>query len=242
MYGVPSALCQWMVWVSCLESVQPSTSVWPGSSTSGHDPAQLLTREHVHVLRLVGRHQVPVAVGLAAPGGVEVGQAEGVAVLVGDHARLVDRGLGVDVVGADRGRTPCSRRAWSVVMSVYVGRRCSSSGRPSRSLSWSSRGEAGQPGRRVGVVGLQRRRVRPHVVVGGVGVGAAGRTELRRAVAAAAGEDDHEEVDDAVLVGVVVGVVDLRVGDRRRVEDRACRSGRRPSRCPGARRHRRRSR
>ena len=46
-------------------------------------------------------HQVPVAVGLAVAGGVEVGQAERVAVLVADDAGLVDRALGVDVVRAD---------------------------------------------------------------------------------------------------------------------------------------------
>ena len=58
-----------------------------------------------------------------------------------------------------------------------------------------------------------RRIGRPRV---GVGQVAAGNAQLRRAVATAAGEDGHEEVHDPVLVGVVVGVVDLRVGDRDR--------------------------
>ena len=62
----------------------------------------------------------------------------------------------------------------------------------------------------VGVGVLQVRRVRPDVVVEPAG--------LRCAVAAQAREDHHEEVDDAVLVGVVAVVVDLRIGDRRGVE------------------------
>ena len=66
----------------------------------------------------------------------------------------------------------------------------------------------------VGVAVLQVRRVRPDVVVGRHAV------ELRVAVAAEAREDHHEEVDDAVLVGVVAVVVDLRVGDLGGVEDR----------------------
>ena len=203
--------------VGVLLGVRPAVDLGPtGLEHLGHDPAELLAREHVHVLRLVGRHQVPVAVGLAVPGGVEVGQAEGVAVLVGDHARLVDRGLGVDVVGAD----PDEHLVVGGRGGLLRVRRVRPVERPALEvLELVVRGEAGQAGHRVGVVGLQRRGVRPHVVVGGVGVGAAGRAELRRAVAAAAGEDDHEEVDDAVLVRVVVGVVDLRVGDGRRVED-----------------------
>src|SRR4029079_6877479 len=75
-------------------------------------------------------------------------------------------------------------------------------------------GEAGQAGHRVGVVVLQRGGVRPDVVVGRARVVTARDRELGGTVAAAAGEDGHEEVDHAVLVGVVVGVVDLRVGDR----------------------------
>ena len=54
--------------------------------------------------------------------------------------------------------------------------------------------------------------MRPDVVVGR-------HLGLRGAVAAGAGEDHHEEVHDAVLVGVVGVVVDLVVGDQRRVID-----------------------
>ncbi len=54
--------------------------------------------------------------------------------------------------------------------------------------------------------------MRPDVVVAAADLGIA--------VAAEAGEDHHEEVDDAVLVGVVGVVVDLRIGDLRGVEDR----------------------
>ncbi len=42
-------------------------------------------------------------------------------------------------------------------------------------------------------------------------------------MATTAGEDGHEEVDDAVLVGVEVGVVDLRVGDHGGVVDQLAR-------------------
>jgi len=55
--------------------------------------------------------------------------------------------------------------------------------------------------------------VRPDVVVRRDAV------DLGVPVAAEAREDRHEEVDDAVLVGVVVVVVDLRVGDLGGVED-----------------------
>ena len=153
--------------VGVLLGVRPVVDVGlTGLEHLGHDPAELLAREHVHVLRLVGRHQVPVAVGLAVPGGVEVGQAERVAVLVGDHARLVDRGLGVDVVGAD----PDEHLVVGGRGGLLRVRRVRPVERPALEvLELVVRGEAGQAGHRVGVVGLQRRGVRPDVVVGGVG-------------------------------------------------------------------------
>ncbi len=200
-------------------------SVRGGVEHLRHHPAELLAAEGVDVVRLVGRHQVPVTVGLPAAGRVEVRQAERVAVLVRDDRRMVDGRLGVEVVGADAdvdlervARVGGRHRRVAVVgvperlvlevLELVVGR------------------EAGQAGDRVGVVELQARRVRPDVVVGTVGLAgvrvgqvAARDAELGRAVAAAAGEDGHEEVHDAVLVGVVVGVVDLGVGDRGRVHD-----------------------
>ena len=54
--------------------------------------------------------------------------------------------------------------------------------------------------------------MRPDVVAGVGGLAAAGHAELGGTVAAAALEDDLEEVDDAVLVGVEVAVVDVGVG------------------------------
>ena len=188
----------------------------------GHHPAELLAGEDVHVLRLVGRHQVPVAVGLPAAGGVEVGKAERVAVLVRDHAGLVDRRLGVDVVGPhpDERLQVVAHVGGGGLGVVLVG---VPEGLALEVLQLVVGGVAGQPGLRVGVVELQRRRVRPDVVVGRAGVVAARDAELRAAVATTAGEDGHEEVDDAVLVGVEVGVVDLRVGDDRRVVDQLAR-------------------
>jgi hypothetical protein len=140
-----------------------------------------------------------------------------VAVLVGDHRGRVDGRLGVHVVGTDPdedlargllgGHLPVGvvgpvERTTLEVLELVVG------------------GDAGQAGLGVGEVGLQRGGVRPDVVVGqqvAGGVGAGG--ELAGAVAAAAGEDGHEEVDDAVLVGVEVGVVDLRVREDHGVGD-----------------------
>ena len=172
------------------------------------EPAELLLADHVDVLRVVGRHQRPGAVGLAAAGRVVVGQAERVAVLVRDHARVLDRRLGVDVVRADAG----------VDRDPGVGRRLRGA------AARRSRTAAGPRGR---ATGRRRRspsrRWRRCSRSGGPTSAArccrSGAVELRVAVAAEPGEDHHEEVDDAVLVGVVAVVVDLRVGDRGGVID-----------------------
>ena len=141
------------------------------------------------------------------------------AVLVADHAGLVDGRLGVHVVGAHPDE---DLEGVALVGGRHVGAR--GVGVPERPalevLELVVGGEAGEPGVRVGVVVLQRRGVRPDVVVRRDVAGAVGaRAELRGTVAAAAGEDGHEEVHDAVLVRVVVRVVDLRVRDRGRVAD-----------------------
>ncbi len=168
------------------------------------EPAELLLADHVDVLRVVGRHQRPGAVGLAAAGRVVVGQAERVAVLVRDHARVLDRRLGVDVVRADAGEDR--------------DRRC-------RSSSWRVRARVGPEQRPalevvrlvVGDVALLAVRRRCSRSGGRTSAARCCRRaaplSLRVAVAAEPGEDHHEEVDDAVLVGVVGVVVDLRVGD-----------------------------
>ncbi len=192
----------------------------------GHDPAQLLAAVDVHELALVGGHEVPVAVGLATAQRVEVRQPQRVAVLVADDGRLLDRRLGVHVVRAD------AHEDLEQVGPRRGGHRGAGRvGVPERTalevLELVLADVAGLAGDRVGVGALEARGVRPDVVVAAGQRVRAGRDgELRAAVPAAAGEDHHEEVDDAVLVGVVVAVVDVRVGDDRGVVDRL---GRRPA-------------
>ena len=193
--------------MSRLVSCQLAGDPLPRLEHARDEPAELLLADHVDVLRVVGGHQRPLAVGLAAAGRVVVRQAERMAVLVRDHARVLDRRLGVDVVRPDAH----AHRDPGVVRGLRRPTRVGPEQRPSLEVVRLVVGDVALLAVRVRVAVLEVGRVRPDVVVAAV--------ELGVAVAAEPGEDHHEEVDDAVLVGVVGVVVDLRVGDRRGVID-----------------------